>query len=110
MDETLTYDNETVQHLMTAYESGNMQDKAIDFLALIVARSVDADDPARQQLTARLVERDGNADAMEELVAGLRYEGVEMAPAFALDDRDGNRVALEDLKGDILVVCFWSYG
>jgi tetratricopeptide (TPR) repeat protein len=110
MDETLTYDNETVQHLMTAYESGGMRDEAIDFLALIVARSVDADDPARRRLVSKLVERDGNADALEELVAGLRYEGVETAPAFTLNDRDGNAVSLEDLNEDILVVCFWSYG
>jgi hypothetical protein len=110
MDETLTYDNETVQHLLTAYETGGMLDDTIDLLALMAARAVDADDPARRELAAKLVERDGNADAMEELVAGLRYAGVKMAPAFALNDRDGNRVALEDLRGEILVLNFWSYG
>jgi hypothetical protein len=110
MDETLTYDNETVQHLLIAYDTGGMQDEAINFLALMAAHSVDVDDPARQQLAAKLIERDGNADAMEELVAGMRYEGVEMAPAFSLKDREGNLVALEDLKGDILVLNFWSYG
>jgi tetratricopeptide (TPR) repeat protein len=110
MDETLTYDNETVQHLLTAYDSGDMRDEAIELLAVIVARSVDADDPARGQLASKLVERDGSADAMESLVDGLRYEGVETAPAFSLKDRDGETVSLEELKGDILVVCFWSYG
>ncbi|MFH1864399.1 MAG: hypothetical protein ABIK85_00820 [Candidatus Eisenbacteria bacterium] len=110
MDETLTYENETVQHLLTAYESGGMSDEAIELLATIVARSVDADDPARALLATRLVERDGNASAMEALVAGLRYEGVEMAPAFTLPDTDGNTVTLDGLKGDVLVVCFWSYG
>jgi tetratricopeptide (TPR) repeat protein len=110
MDETLTYENETVQHLLMAYESGGMSDEAIELLATIVARSVDADDPARALLATRLVERDGNASAMEALVAGLRYEGVEVAPAFTLADTDGNMVTLDGLKGDVLVVCFWSYG
>lgn len=110
MDETLVYDNETVQHLLLAYDSGGMQDESIDLLATIVARSVVADDPARGQLASKLVERDGDAAAMETLVEGLRYEGVEVAPAFALSDREGSTVSLEGLKGDVLVVCFWSYG
>ena len=109
MDETLTSDNDTVQHLMTAYESGKMTDESIELLAMIVARSVDADDPARRLLADKLVERDGNASAMETLVADLRYEGVEMASAFTLGDRDDNMVSLEGLRGDVLVVCFWSY-
>lgn len=110
MDETLTYGNETVQHLLTAYESGGMNDEAIELLALLVARSVDADDPARRLLTSKLVERDGNTDTMETLVDGLRYEGIEMAPAFTLNDANGNAVTLDGLKGDVLVVCFWSHG
>jgi len=110
MDETLVYDNETVQHLLMAYDSGGMRDESIDLLATIVARSVVADDPARGQLASKLVERDGDAAAMETLVEGLRYEGVEVAPAFALSDREGSTVSLEGLKGDVLVVCFWSYG
>jgi tetratricopeptide (TPR) repeat protein len=110
MDETLVYDNETVQHLLTAYDSGGMRDEAIELLAVLVARSVVADDPARGQLAAKLVERDGDTAAMEALVEGLRYEGVEMAPSFTLADRDGEMVSLDDLKGDVLVVCFWSYG
>ena len=110
MDETLTYDNETVQHLLMAYESGGMSDEAIELLAMIVARSVDADDPAREQLAAKLVKRDGNAEGMEALVEGLRYEGVEMAPAFSLEDKSGAQVSLESLKGDVIVLNFWSYG
>ena len=108
MDETPTSDNETVQHLMTAYDSGGMTDESIELLATIVARSVDADDPARRLLTDKLVSRDGNASAMEALVTNLRYEGVEMAPAFTLEDRDGSLVSLEGLRGEVLVVCFWS--
>jgi len=40
MDETLTSDNETVQHLLTAYDSAGMADDAIDLLAMVAARSV----------------------------------------------------------------------
>ncbi len=46
---------------------------------------------------------------MERLISDLRYAGVEMAPAFDLPERSGGTVSLESLKGDILVVCFWSY-
>ncbi|MFH1688718.1 MAG: redoxin domain-containing protein, partial [Candidatus Eisenbacteria bacterium] len=110
MDETLTYENETVQHLLTAYESGGMSDEAIELLAAVVARSVDADDPARSQLATRLVERDGNAEGLETLVTGLRYEGVEMAPAFSLKNESGGQVSLESFKGSVVVLNFWSYG
>lgn len=110
MDETLTYENETVQHLLMAYDSSGMNDEAIELLAMIVAHSVDADDPARAMLAARLTKRDGDASAMEALVTGLRYEGVETAPGFTLPDANGNMVTLDGLKGDVLVLCFWSYG
>ena len=110
MDETLTSDNETVQHLLTAYDSGGMTDEAIELLATVAARSVDADDPARRDLAALLVQRDGDASAMEELMAGLRYEGVKAAPAFSLRDANGARISLDSFAGDILVLNFWSYG
>ena len=110
MDETLTSDNETVQHLLTAYDSGGMTDEAIDLLAIVAAKSVDTDDPARGNLAALLVQRDGDASAMEELVAGLRYEGVKAAPAFLLRGADGETVSLDSFSGDILVLNFWSRG
>ena len=110
MDETLTSDNETVQHLLMAYDSGGMTDEAIELLAMIAARSVDADDPARRNLAALLLQRDGDASAMEELMAGLRYEGVTAAPAFSLQGADGAMVSLDSFSGDILVLNFWSYG
>ena len=110
MDETLVYENETVQHLLTAYESGEMRDEAIDLLAVIVARSVDADDPARRELAEKLVERDGNTSKMEALVEGLRYEGVETAPEFSLQDASGDQVTLESFRGSVVVLNFWSYG
>jgi hypothetical protein len=110
LDETPTMENETVQHLLTAYESGDMSDEAIEVLGMIAARSVDADDPSRKKLAELLIERDGNADAMEQLIDGLRYAGAEMAPDFELPDRSGRMVSLESMRGDIVVLCFWSYG
>jgi tetratricopeptide (TPR) repeat protein len=110
MDETLTSDNETVQHLLTAYDSGGMTDEAIELLAMVAARSVDADDPARRNLAALLVQRDGDASAVEELMVGLRYEGVTAAPPFSLQGADGAIVSLDSFSGDILVLNFWSYG
>ncbi len=110
MDETLTSDNETVQHLLTAYDSAGMADEAIDLLAMVAARSVYADDPARRDLAALLIERDGDTAAMEELVLALRYEGVRAAPAFSIRGADGETISLDSFRGDILVLNFWSYG
>lgn len=110
MDETPTYDNETIQHLLAAYDGGAMVDEAIDFLVRVVAKSVDEDDPARARLSELLVRRDGSDEAIAAMIAEHRYDGTEPAPAFNLESRTGEMVSLEGLKGDILVVCFWSYG
>jgi tetratricopeptide (TPR) repeat protein len=110
MDETLTFGNETVQHLLTAYDLGGMREESINLLATVAARSVDADDPSRERLAALLVERDGDASAMESLMSELRYEGVKAAPAFSLSDDDGQTYSLESFKGSVLVLNFWSYG
>jgi tetratricopeptide (TPR) repeat protein len=110
MDETLTSDDETVQHLLEAYEAARMRNESISLLTTIVARSVDADDPARTRLRALIIERDGSAAAVDRLVSAARYEGVKEAPGFALADREGNMVALEDMRGDIVLLNFWSYG
>ena len=109
LEETPTFDNVLVQHLVEVYRSGGMDERAIDFLAVIVARSVDTDDPARALLARMLTTRDGNPAALEDLVAERRYEGVIAAPAFALPNRAGEIVALADLKGDVVLVAFWGY-
>jgi len=109
-DETPTSDDEVVHHLLTAYDAAGRDDDAIDFLALLAARSVIADDPVRERLAALLIERDGTAEHVDRLVTERRYDGVEEASEFALPDRGGNTVALADLRGDIAVVCFFSYG
>jgi tetratricopeptide (TPR) repeat protein len=110
MDETLTSDNEIVQHLIAAYDEAGMTDDSIDLLARVAGRSVDADDPAREQLRSKLIQRDGNAKALDGMIAAARYDGTEEAPGFSLPDRNGGTVALDDLKGDIVIACFWSYG
>ena len=64
----------------------------------------------RRDLATLLVQRDGDTSAIEELMAGLRYEGVKAAPAFSLSGADGETVTLDSFGGDILVLNFWSYG
>jgi tetratricopeptide (TPR) repeat protein len=110
LEETPTFDNTLVQHLVEVYRSGGMDDRAIDFLAVMVARSLDTDDPARALLARMLTTRDGSPAALEDLVASRRYDGVIAAPAFALPNRAGETVALADLKGDVVLVAFWGYG
>lgn len=110
MDETPTSGDETVQHLLEAYEAAGMKVELVGLLTTIVSRSVYADDPARSRLRSLLIERDGSAEAMDELVSEARYEGVRQAPAFELADRDGNMVALDDMRDDIVLLNFWSYG
>ena len=109
MEETPSSGNLTVDHLIEVYQAGGMDDRAIDFLTVLVARSVDADDPARGILVDMLVARDGSAAALDGLIAEKRYDGIAMAPAFSLPSRDGKTVALADLKGDVVLVCFWGF-
>lgn len=110
LDETPSYENEIVQHLVIAYEAAGKTDEAIDLLALLVSRSVNPNDPARVELSKLLKKRDGNDAALESLVEAKLAEGIETAPEFALKDRAGKAVALADLRGSIVLVCFWSYG
>jgi tetratricopeptide (TPR) repeat protein len=110
LDETPSYQNEIVQHLVTAYGAAGKTDEAIDLLALIVSRSVDQEDPARAELSKLLKKRDGDDAAFASLVEAKLAQGIETAPEFALTDRGGKTVALADLRGSVVVVCFWSYG
>ena len=110
LDETPSYQNTIVQHLVSVYESAGRTDDAIDVLALLVSRSVDAEDPARAELSKLLRKRDGSDAALEGLVELKRAVGLETAPEFTLKDRAGKTVALTDLRGGVVVVCFWSYG
>ncbi|MBD3367123.1 MAG: redoxin domain-containing protein [Candidatus Eisenbacteria bacterium] len=110
MSESLSLDVVMVDHLLDAYDAAGAEDRAIELLATVAARSPDADDPARGLLADRLEARDGTADALDDMVAALRYEGIEQAPDFSLPNRDGEVVSLEDLRGDVVVVAFWGYG
>jgi len=110
LDETPSYENEIIRHLVIAYEAAGKVDEAIDLLALIVSRSVDQEDPARAELSRLLKRRDGSDAALESLVKAKLAADVETAPDFALKDAAGKTVALKDLRGDVVLVCFWSYG
>jgi tetratricopeptide (TPR) repeat protein len=109
-NETLSLSVVQVDHLLQAYSEAGSTDEAIELLAKVVARSPADDDPARALLEQRLVERDGTAAGLDAMIGSLRYDGVEDAPLFALPDRAGETVALEDLRGDVVVVAFWGYG
>ena len=109
MQETPASGNATVDHLIQVYQAGGMEDRAIDFLTMLVARSVDADDPARGILVDMLVARDGSAAALDGLIAEKRYDGVTTAPAFSLPNRGGETVALADFKGDVVMLAFWGF-
>lgn len=108
MDEDPTYDDVTLQHLLAVYDATDNLDGAIALLVRIAARSLDPG--AVQKLAEKLAARDGNADDLERLLQENRYAGVEPAPGFTLPNRSGENVALSDLGGRVLVICFWSYG
>lgn len=110
LDETPSWGNEIVQHLAAAYEAAGKLDAAVDLLALVVSRSVDAGDPARAELSRLLRRRDGSDRALDELVRESLAAGREEAPAFALKGRDGKTVELAALRGNVVLICFWSYG
>jgi tetratricopeptide (TPR) repeat protein len=103
-----TYDNETFQHLLAVYDSSGDLDHSIELLTRVASRSLDPD--AVDALRKRLVTRDGTASDIDRLLIESRYAGVEPAPNFALPDRSGRTVALDDLMGRVTIVCFWSYG
>jgi cytochrome oxidase Cu insertion factor (SCO1/SenC/PrrC family) len=71
---------------------------------------VDPEDPARAELSELLKKRDGSDAAFESVVESKLAAGIETAPEFALKDRTGKTVALADLRGSVVLVCFWSYG
>jgi tetratricopeptide (TPR) repeat protein len=105
-----SFDNAGLQHLLAAYEAAKKNDKAIDLLARMLARSVLPNEEARKKLATLLVSAGRSATEIPALVESLRYEGVTEAPAFALADGSGKTVALADLKGKVVLVNFWSYG
>lgn len=109
-DEVLEYDDVTVQHLLTVYDEAGQSERAIDFLAALVARSADPNVEARERLIELLVETGRREDEIPELIAERRYEGVEEAPDFTLVSEDGETVSLTDYRGNIVLLCFWSYG
>ncbi len=99
-----------VAALLEVYEESSQPDKAIDLLSRLMARSILPNEEARDKL-AELLEAEGRSSAeIPALVEAQRYVGVPTAPDFTLVDRDGNDVTLSDLRGNVVLMCFWSYG
>jgi len=109
-DETPYLGSPIVGHLIDAYRAAGERDAEIDLLALLAARSVADTDAARSMLSAALIERDGSDDDIDAMIAARRYEGVGAAPPLDLPERSGGRFATEEHRGEIILVCFWSYG
>lgn len=109
-DEVLEYDDVTVQHLLTVYDEAGDDDRTVDFLATLIARSLDPNVEARERLAELLAVQGRKDSEISELVARRRYEGVEEAPEFTLLTDDGETVSLSDYRGNVVLLCFWSYG
>lgn len=109
-DEVLEYDDVTVQHLLTVYDEAGQTERAVDFLSGLLARSADPNVEARERLAELLAELGRGEQEIPELVAARRYDGVERAPDFTLVTEDGGSVSLSDHRGNIVLLCFWSYG
>lgn len=109
-DASPSLESVVVRHLLEAYEAGGMRDARIDLLTLVAARSVVDADTAREMLSPLLIDRDGTDARMNAIIDEHRYEGVVAAAPFTLPDRSGVAFSSEEHRGEILLVCFWSYG
>ena len=103
-------DDSAVERLLSVYEATGDNESAIDLLATIVARSVLPNEDARDELRQLLVESDRNPREMPDLIAERRYARVSPAPALTVAYADGRTIELEQLRGSVVVLCFWSYG
>ena len=109
-DGAAEYDAPQTQALLEVYDAAGRTEDAIDLLARSLARAVMPNEEAHERLALAL-EASGRArDEAPGLLAAFRYTGVMEAPGFTLTDRAGNDVALADLRGRIVLLCFWSYG
>ncbi len=109
-DEEPELDGPQVASLLSAYEASSQPEKAVDLLARLIAHSVLPNDEAREKLAALLEAQGRSRDEIPAIVESQRYAGVSEAHDFTLVDRDGNDVSLAGLRGNVVLLCFWSYG
>ncbi len=109
LDDVPTLGDRAVQHLLESYDSLGAHDPAIDLLGRIIARSVLPNEEARERLADLLASAGRSADEMPKIVSARRYAGVAQAPPFVVTMESGRRIALAQLRGRVVLLCFWSY-
>jgi hypothetical protein len=109
LDNAPAFEDAEVQHLLEAYETLGEDVSATGLLALIIARSVLPNEEARGMLAGLLTRSGQPLDTMPDLIASFRYADVEQAPDVTVIAPSGETVALADLRGEIVLLCFWSY-
>lgn len=109
-DEADEYDAPQVRALLEVYEASGRDEDAVDLMGRVLARAVMPNEEAHERLALRLEAAGRSRGEIPALLESFRYAGVTEAPGFTLVDRAGNDVALSDLRGRIVLLCFWSYG
>ena len=109
-DEAPDYGDPRVQALLEVYDASGRSEPAIDLMSRVLARSVMPNEEADARFGDLLVAAGRTRDEIPALLESCRYKGVSEAPDFTLVDRAGTDVTLSDLRGRVVLLCFWSYG
>jgi tetratricopeptide (TPR) repeat protein len=109
-DEVPELDDPRVEALLEVYEEAGDSDGAIDLLSRLMARSVTPNEGIEVGLGELLDAAGRSRDEIPALMEARRYAGVRQAPDFTLVDRAGADVSLTSLRGNVVLLCFWSYG
>jgi tetratricopeptide (TPR) repeat protein len=110
LEDSPSMDESVVRRALTVYEEEKLYGPAIDLLATVIARSIAPNEEARALLADFLDLAGRDQDSVPELVASHRYAGVELAPYVSFVGSSGVEVALTELRGRVVLLCFWSYG
>jgi tetratricopeptide (TPR) repeat protein len=110
LDEAPTLGPSAVRRLLEVYEATGDLDSAIDLVASIAARAVNSDDDALGRLEELLTKAGRDLGEIPSLVAERRYSGVHKAPDFSGTYLSGDEFTLSEMRGSIVLLCFWSYG